>query len=437
MKIAWFSPLPPEHSDIANFTERLRGELQKRFEPRFLTEKGEGFLDPATGAFYHAGLGPCPYELLVSLNSGDLPIYNLGNNPLYFAQTWFLNQYKPGVVILHDVKMHHFFEGVYRERLRDENRYVNALKEEHGARGQQAGIAFNQSRVTIDFMAEHYPMTAWAMRNALAVVTHTPHACEAVRRVTSAPVSMIPLPYEPREISNLPSRQRRAFSPEEPAKLVIFGFLGTNRRIVEFLHALAWLQERDCFEVHLIGTLQHAAEVHVAVNILGLRGRVFFHGYVSDQRLETLLDEADLAINLRYPSMGEASGSQLRIWDHALPSLVTECEGYATLPPDTVFFVRQEHERTDIQRHLRHLLRRPGYFREKGRRGREWLLAHHRPAIYAGALRTFCEDADAWRARHNRLRLAERVGRNSASWAAGLSSDDHARRYAARMAEII
>ena len=32
----------------------------------------------------------------------------------------------------------------------------------------------------------------------------------------------------------------------------------------------------------------------------------------------------ELLINLRYPTMGEASLSQLRIWRHALPSMVTQ-----------------------------------------------------------------------------------------------------------------
>ena len=79
MKLAWFSPLPPAHSDIVNFTERLRGDLQRLDDVRFLTEKPGGFLEPATGTFYHAGLGPRPYDLLVSLNACDVPIYNLGN----------------------------------------------------------------------------------------------------------------------------------------------------------------------------------------------------------------------------------------------------------------------------------------------------------------------------------------------------------------------
>ncbi len=431
MKLAWFSPLPPEHSDIANFTERLREDLHGAYDVRFFTEKPGGFLEPASGTFYHAGLGPCPYDLLVSLNASDLPIYNLGNNPTFFSQTWFLNQFKPGIVILHDVKLHHFFEGIYRERLGDEKRYLDLMAQYYGEIGREAGVAFCRSLVSISDMAEHFPMTAWAVKNALAVVVHTAYAQEVVRRATNVPVFNIPLPYRPQANPKRGAPVR--FSRERRARLVIFGYLNTNRRIIEFLHALATMPERDCFGVHVVGTVFHEREVRAAVELLGLREHVTFYGYVSDDTLEDTLASADLAINLRYPTMGEASGSQLRIWDHALPSLVSASDSYADLPPDTVSFVRPEHERADVQRQLRRFLRHPGYFFEKGRRGREWLLAHHLPGMYVDALRPICDGAESLRSRHNRQSMAQRLGQVAAPWIDALPSHERERQDAARI----
>ncbi len=433
MKLAWFSPLPPAHSDIANFTGRLREDLRRAFDVRFLTEKPGGFLEPSNGAFYHAGLGPCPYDLLVSLNTADLPVYNLGNNPTFFSQTWFLNQFKPGIVILHDVKLHHFFEGIYREQLGDEKRYLDLMEKFYGGIGREAGAAFCRSLVSINDMAEHFPMTAWAVQNALAVVVHTAYAQETVRRATDVPVFTVPLPYRPQ--ADPAEGKSIRFSRERRARLVIFGYLNTNRRVIEFLHALATMPERDGFEVRVVGTVFHEREVRAAVELLGLRERVIFCGYVTDETLEGTLAAADMAVNLRYPTMGEASGSQLRIWDHALPSLVSASDGYAHLPPDTVCFVRPEHERADIQRHLRRFLRHPGYFREKGRRGRAWLTAHHLPGMYIDALRPVCEEAGALRSRHNRLWAAQRVGQLTAPWIDAAPAHARERHYAARIME--
>ncbi|CDH45570.1 hypothetical protein BN874_2590010 [Candidatus Contendobacter odensis Run_B_J11] len=87
--------------------------------------------------------------------------------------------------------------------------------------------------------------------------------------------------------------------------------------------------------------------------------------------------------------MGEASGSQLRIWDHALPSLVTRTGWYATLPETTVAFVRPEHEVADIQEHVRQLLANPAHFAHLGHNGRRQLEAQHAPDQYAEALCQF------------------------------------------------
>ena len=88
---------------------------------------------------------------------------------------------------------------------------------------------------------------------------------------------------------------------------------------------------------------------------LELKDTVKVHGYAPAADLDGALSTAGLAINLRYPTMGEASASQLRIWEHALPSLVTRVGWYASLPEDAVAHVRPENEVALA------LLRRYGY----------------------------------------------------------------------------
>ena len=146
--------------------------------------------------------------------------------------------------------------------------------------------------------------------------------------------------------------------------------------------------------------LQHRQTVESAIETLNLRERVTLYGYVTEEILSAMLDEADLAINLRYPTMGEASASQLRIWDHALPSLVTYSEGYTTLPPETVFFVHPENEAADIQEHLRHFLDRPDDFDQAGAQGRRSLLEHHLPSMYVTGLDDLIGQVDGLRSRH-------------------------------------
>ena len=132
--------------------------------------------------------------------------------------------------------------------------------------------------------------------------------------------------------------------------------------------------------------------------------------------MEQKLSTADLAINLRYPSMGEASGSQLQFWDYGLPTLVTRTGWYASLPEGTTAFVRPEHEVEDMQAHLRAFLADPSAFRAMGERGRQSLDKQRSWKV--------CRCFDAVRSRkHCRLSprvsalaLARRVGSDLTEW---------------------
>jgi glycosyltransferase involved in cell wall biosynthesis len=117
-----------------------------------------------------------------------------------------------------------------------------------------------------------------------------------------------------------------------------------------------------------------------------LEDLVTIHGFVPADELTNALSRSDLALNLRDPTMGEASASQLRIWQHQLPSLVTDTGWYATLPPDTVAIVRRNAELEDIRSHLAKFLSTPETYRAIGRNGRRHLDEHHTAARYVDRL---------------------------------------------------
>jgi len=143
---------------------------------------------------------------------------------------------------------------------------------------------------------------------------------------------------------------------------------------------------------------------------------VTLHGFVPEAELGEALAAADLAINLRYPTMGEASATQLRIWSHALPSLVTQVGWYASLPDTVVAHVRPEHEVEDIQTHLRAYLANPIGFTGMGAKGRALLEEQHAPEIYVRSIFNVAADAERFRPRAVAYNLAERAGAEMSAW---------------------
>jgi glycosyltransferase involved in cell wall biosynthesis len=174
------------------------------------------------------------------------------------------------------------------------------------------------------------------------------------------------------------------------------------------------MPEVDKFQVDVFGDLWDKKRVLECADRFNLASRVNLHGFVPEEELDRALSEADVAVNLRYPTMGEASGSQLRCWSNSLASIVTRVGWYATLPEDLVAFVRPESEIADIQAHLRELLLNPSKFAAMGERGRRLLGDEHSTESYARSIVELAGRSASYRVRAAALKLANRTGKKLA-----------------------
>ncbi len=412
MKLNWFSPLPPLSTDVAHYSIRALTALSEHAEVVLWTEQEE--VDPAIKEQFDVRRFTPESIAWEELNRADLTFYNIGNNPHFHDATWQISRRSPGVVILHDAHLHHFFDGIFLRTRDDAAGYLAQMEKHYGAEGRRMAQSYLDDATSYIFhMAERYPLTELALEGALCALTHSEHVFDNLRRRTRCPVAYAPLPY-PARIEHDPPAQPSASddAPRDdntPRRLIVFGYLGPNRQLDALLRALAEMDERHLFHLDIYGQAWNEAYVQNIIRRLNLKERVTLHGFVPEDELETALATSDLAINLRYPTMGEASGSQLRLWSHALPSLVTDVDWYATLPRDAVAHVRPMHEVADIQNHLRELLRDPQRFRAMGERGRQTLTEQHAPETYTRTLLELVAAAGRLRARMDGYGLADRA----------------------------
>ncbi len=406
-RILWFSPLPPAETEIANHTARIAP---------FLMQKSDCW-------FCHPDDNPTPSGLPAKriselsareLNQADACVYNLGNNVEFHGQIFELSRKHPGIAVLHDRAIHEFFMGYLKfwsggagpEEVR---RYRRAMGFWYGQKGIDASQSVLRGKVNPGACSDRFPLYEEALFGALGAVTHNPAVAVELREVIPLlPVLGIALPYPlPAAEPRLSARSTR----KGVVRLVTFGFLGRNRRILEFLDAWAASPWRDRFELDIAGRLLEASQVERILAETGLAKHVRLHGFLPEEALDALLREADFALNLRYPSMGEASASQLRIWANGVPSAVTDVGWYSQCPADAVFKIRPpEHEREDLLSLLARLacgqidlnaIAQAGWRRVK----------EHAPEVYVEKLLEWMDDeyADApfqWMMRRNIDRIA-------------------------------
>jgi glycosyltransferase involved in cell wall biosynthesis len=312
----------------------------------------------------------------------------------------------PGIVVFHDTRLQHFFAAYTEHDGPDRRYYLDLLERTYGSAVRVMGEEFIEQRGSLADLIEAAPMTLPALDNAVAAILHNAEEQTLLAQQTYIPTYYVPLSFRFDAAPDKPQNRDR----NAPSRLIMFGFIGENRRLLPVLQALASMSDREDYRLDIYGVVeqQEAADAYVAES--GLANLVSFHGFVPEPTLNMALEGADLALNLRWPSMGEASGSQLRIWASALPSLVTRTEWYAQLPAGTVFMIDQAEESVQIVRHLRALRTTPELFAAAGRRGRYVLESQHAPSRYAEAL---VEIAAAHSGQHLR-RSGQALARRSA-----------------------
>jgi len=413
MKLNWFSPLPPAKTGIAEFTAGLLPTLSSHAQITVWTDQGEwDSTIERHCAVKQFSLSQINWPIV---NSADATFYNLGNNHLFHAAIWEVSRLHPGVVILHDVSLHNFFDSLFNGVWQDTAGYLEHMETHYGAEGRNAAVDFINRTVSIESIAERYPLTPLAIENALASIVHSRSAFEELSRHNHVATAYVPLPavFGPRpDTSAIKPR-----STDPPYNLIVFGHLGRNRRLDSLFEALSEVPQRDLFHLHIYGLIDEPKQLRQRIRSLKISDLVTLHGYANEGELHAALKNAHLAINLRYPTMGEASASQLRIWSYSLPSLVTKVGWYASLPEGTVAPVRPEREVEDIKDHLANFLVDRENFELMGRSGYASLIQDHDPEQYVRAVLEIANNCRSLQLRAVAKQLAERAGILISPWA--------------------
>lgn len=378
MKIQWFSPLPPDLTDIGHFSVRVLRELSRIADVTVWTQ---------TRGARIAGLDRVELRTFDperpdygALNRGGATIYNIGNHGPFHADIVNISREVPGIIILHEADLQGLFIHLWLDKQPDHEAYIRHARQQHGVLGEMVARA-RLAGLPAGRFSYRFPIVVPAIERSQAVICHTVQVEQIARRL-ARPALRLDLPFATTDLARPQTR-------EGLIRLVQFGYLGPHRKLDSILDALAAHPARDRFRFDVYGRLWDEAHVHSRIDALGLREHVTFHGFVEEAALDRSIAEADMVFNLRYPTIGEASGTQMRIWNAAAPSLVTDHGWFATLADEAVIKVKPGNEARTISDVLSRLAADRYVYDAIGRCGRAILEEKHRPAHYARHLLEF------------------------------------------------
>jgi glycosyltransferase involved in cell wall biosynthesis len=306
MKVAYYSPLPPSRSGIADYSELLLPALSERVEEVVLARPGRRH------------------------PQADVSLYHVGNDP--DAHGWIVDALReqPGVVVLHEFVLHHLISGMTLGR-GNARGYFEAMERELGVVGRliALGVADNLLPLLWETQPERFPLAGTVLDLARGVIVHSRYVEERVRESGyDGAVWRIPHPAWPSH-------------PVDPAELRgdplvgCFGNLNINKRVPQLLEAFVMLRKRrPGARLLLAGAAAERFDLERRLERFDLGDSLLREQYMPEQRMWSLMAACDVLVNLRSPTMGETSGAAIRALSLGKPMLVSDVGWFAEMPDD-------------------------------------------------------------------------------------------------------
>ncbi len=349
MRIAFFSPLPPAKSGIADYSQTLLDHLRPIAEMEAFSSAAQPF-DPARF---------------------DIALYQTGNNGFHdFVYETALRH--PGVTVMHEANLHHLIADLTIRR-GDWDAYLREAEFDGGP----AALAFAQRVRALEVGPDYegVPMTRRILNASKGVIVHSEFMLNRMREAGfQGPVARIPHGAWIPQADRLGFRQKLGLDETTPL-VGSFGFLKPYKRIAESLRAFRRVVRAEPrARMILVGEEHPEFPLRPLIQSLGLAAHVRVIGFAPIEDFIGYLAACDIVLNLRYPTVGESSGSLLRALGLGKAVLVSAVGSFAEFPDDVCLKVPVDASEEDlIYEYLNLLVTRPPVARELGDRARDWV----------------------------------------------------------------
>lgn len=341
-KIAWLSPLPPQRSGIANYSYWLAKALKPHFDIDLYYD-GE----PAAAALKNE-FDVYPLSAFAErYQSYADAIYHLGNHSGFHKGIYQFAWDFPGTVVLHDYNLGYFMHDAFYGKS-DERLYERALIDGYGDEGRKEFQLLTRGRIPD---VAKFPMPhAVVGRSKKAIVHHrwVKNQFDDDRHIEVIPhFAKINRQPTPQEIKNF----RKKFRIRDDHFVVsCLGFINGNKLPELQIDAVKRLIGEG-YPVQMIFAGEPAPEVKsldAEIRSGEYGENIICTGYQDETDYFSAVFASDIIINLRNPSMGEASGTLMHALAAAKPTIISNTNQYREFPDKVCWKVTHDENQAEV-----------------------------------------------------------------------------------------
>lgn len=325
-KIAWLSPLPPQRSGIAHYSYWLVNQLKTHLDIDLYYDT------QAPAAALKNEFDVYPLSVFAErYQSYDEVIYHLGNQSDFHKRIYQLAWNFPGTVVLHDYNLNAFmYDAFYCQN--DEQLYRQALLEGYGDEGRKEFQAITHGRPPD---IAKFPMSHAIVNRSKKAIVH--HRWVKSQFANSTRMQVIPhfatLNYQPtqEEIETFKTKHQIT---DNHFVVSCLGFVNSNKLPQLQIDVVKRLID-DGYPLKMIFAGEPAPDVK-SLELEARSGKysrhIIFTGYQNEADYFSAIFASDIIINLRNPSMGEASGTLMHALAAAKPTIISNLNQYREFP---------------------------------------------------------------------------------------------------------
>lgn len=397
-RLAYFSPLPPAQSGIADYSAELLPELDRHYDIELIVDQAEVGDTWLTANF--------PVRDLVWFEAHahrfERIVYNVGNSPFH-AHMFDLMARFPGIVVLHDFYLSNIASHMEYLGLRPRG-WAQSLYDSHGF------SALDEHAKTQDVhqVIWKYPCNLPIVDRALGVIVHSKYSIQLAQQWlgSSTAQTWVRIPLLrclPSDIQRDAARQALGLA-EDSFLLCSFGMLGStklNHQLLRVWLASPLAKDPRCHLV-FVGKNdggEYGDELMRTIRESGLGRRILVTGFASSSSFSNYLQAADLGVQLRALARGETSRAVLDCMAHGMATVINSNGTMAELPDEVLVKLPDQFSDLELSQAILSLWLNPEQRRALGGAAREYVQQHHAPAEvgqqYAVAIEKFIEEAPA------------------------------------------
>src|SRR6476660_460579 len=320
LRLAYFSPLNPQPSGIADYSEELLPYLAQAAGIELFVDGFKPTNPAITSSFRVLDYRKTP-AALESLSDYDAVIYHIGNDHRYHSGIIRALQRHPGIAVFHDFALQDFFLGLARQE-NSLSIYLDELEACHGKRESERAAEYllRGAEPPHPVSGLDFPLNCRLANSAEGIIVHSEWSRERLAVIApGTPIARINHHITSRAAAAPVSS--RGQETRATVNVASFGLITPEKGIERALRALSALREEFDFHYTLVGSADNFPGVYELIESYGLAERVTVTGFVDLEEFEQRIAESDIAINLRERPVGATSGSLCRIMAAGLPAI--------------------------------------------------------------------------------------------------------------------